>query len=294
MHIPNTRRGKGALAALVVIALAITADALGVASYFGMDRSVVGRLLTSGWKPLAIIGACASLVALALLLLHLRERVRVLERRAEEAQESTRALLEVLYRDTRFRLLRYEREYTLLNVSGDVRLQKTYVLTSPEPVQEMTCYVEALPTDDLERIFQELRTSCTGGTVKERHGVIRNPGEAKAIVRFEVAFDPPVHEEEHTVCMSCVLQKYVTIGGFLESVHMALDTERSVLKFLLLPEFRITQAKTVERNPISGESRDLGAEHFARLGQSGQKWEIASPKFGWFYDVSFEVVRVGP
>jgi len=267
-------------------------------SFFGVNPGHLAHIAT--FSTIRILVIILSLLNVALLLFavwmwrlysHGQDSITSTSRRIAEAHRHIRTLLDTLYSDARFHLIRYEREFDVDASTGDARMRKTYVLKSTQAQTVMSCYVEARTHDDAERIAKELADSCTGGVILPGYHQFGSTIEGVEIIGFEVEFSPPVHDLEHTLSMRCMLKSYISGKHFEELVHMALPTERSILKFSFDPPAQFANQQTICIDANSLAQEDLGNQQFSVPAEGEIKWEIAQPKFGAFYKVMFDIIR---
>jgi hypothetical protein len=238
--------------------------------------------------------ASVFLLVLGILLLvigHYRGKVSRIEHKLEYSQSNVRALLDTLYGDARFTLIRYEGELKIENAAGDCTLRKTYVLKADQPEHEMACYVEARADDDLDRIFSELRVSCVGGKIREGYRRLYSSSEGVILVSFVIELMPPVHRVEHTVFMQCKLKGYFASEHFAEYVHMMLPTKRSIMKFSFPDDVVVSNETATLLDGLANEQISLSNGNFSRSKPNDIKWEIADSGFGCFYKVEFDIAH---
>ena len=173
----------------------ILANLLGIAAFFGLSGARWWPWLLA--NPFWLIGS-TGVLALGLSI-HQTQRYRVrvegYRQQLDTSQQNVRALLDMLYSDPRFQLVRYEGEMVVENHEGDAVHRKTYVLRARQPERDMTCYVEARKDDDLDRIFRELADSCHGGTVRpESRRELYTDQEGVIVVGLVIDFDAEPRE----------------------------------------------------------------------------------------------------
>ena len=271
--------------------LGVISGLFGIASFFGAKGTPIAKFFAGNPLPLVLPVVLIAVGWFLYLNSKYKRDLLAMKRKLDSSQQNVRALLDTLYSDARFSLVRYEGEMLVRNAEGDCDLRKTYVLTAPHPETEMTCYVEAREDDDLDRIFNELKQTCSGGRVKPGYRRLYSDDEHVILVGFVVEFTPPVSTKEHTLYMSCGLKGYFAKEHFDEFVHMALPTHRSVLKFSFDYDVVISNESTTLLNGLASESVELNGQNFSRPTHNSIKWEINEPKFGSFYQVSFDVLK---
>lgn len=194
---------------LGILVIGIVAGVLQVVAFFGASGLPASRFVESN-PVVVLVFLCCILIGLLVYVITRAKLTTVnLRRNRQASTQDVRAMLDFNYSDERFTLVRYERDLFVLNAAGDCRLEKTYVLTASEPEGEMTCYVETRVDDDIDRVFGELEKTCSGGTVRPGSLLrIKSANDRVDFICFSIHLKPPVHNEEHTVTMSCRLQGY--------------------------------------------------------------------------------------
>jgi hypothetical protein len=280
-----------AIATISTAVLAVIADMIGVLEFFthGSGQPLLAWIS----RPLVYEIVIVTVLLLPLLALILAyRRINALQRRLSRSHRRVADLLDLLYADSRFDLVRYERSYQIVNTDGDAVVHMTYVLKARSPQTEMTCYVEAVRGDDVKRIFKELKSECSGGEILGTYHEHGASVEDKIIIGFVVTFPRSIEHSEHTLTMGCTLKQYLPPGNFVESIHMALPTRRSILRFQFPPALSPAAERTIMEDLSSGKKTDWGNQLFFRDRSGELKWEVARdpPLFGCIYTVTFDIL----
>jgi hypothetical protein len=268
---------------------------LGVLSALGSITSIflyfgLGPLPSSGKSAYEIGSAALSIVSvIGLALVYMRWKK--LHDQVTSLYNSNVSLLDTLYSNSKFRLLRYQHDHDVIDGTNDCDITKTYILTASEPQTEMSCYVEYRSSDDPSRIFDELQKSCRGGKVRDKYRTFPGGKPNWAALDFIIDFDPAIQRAEHTLSMSCRLKGYFAAYFFEDLVHMALPTDRSILNFAFPKNTSFTGLSTVLIDPTGNATGRLPTDNFTSIRDGHIKWEISRPKFGTFYRISFGIVR---
>ena len=136
-----------------------------------------------------------------------------------------------------------------------------------------------------------MRSSCRGASITPGYRRIHGDSDRTETLGFEVQFQPPVGDQERTLTYEYTSLRYFASDDYHEMVHIALPTERSIMKYRFPEGWQIAAETTRRIEPLREIDEDMGNRHFTRAVPSEIKWEMPDPKFMSFYRIGFTVIR---